>query len=199
MNLAETPPWSYPSPRRTPFSVRLSRSLSPSSAWEACRPGSLVRSLVSWSQQGTLSAHCNILWTFVLMVWDSTLCCTCLSPRTIGPRYVMVKTMFSLHQFASHCRALNTVGPGRMHSAELWVSVFPVSLSRALLLGVMKEKPIAHAIGMWITVKQLFLAWERCAGIGSLTDLFGVYSHFLGCPTMSWIKSLKKKKSFDWH
>ena len=33
--------------------------------------------------------------------------------------------MFSLHQFVSHYHALNTVGPGRMHSAELGVSVFP--------------------------------------------------------------------------
>lgn len=49
--------------------------------------------------------------------------------------------------FASHCGALNIVGPGRMHSAEFSVSVFTVSLSRALLLGEMKEKPIAHWTG----------------------------------------------------
>ena len=34
-----------------------------------------------------------------------------------------------------------------MRSAEFSVSVFPVSLSRAPLLGEMKEKPIAHLTG----------------------------------------------------
>lgn len=49
--------------------------------------------------------------------------------------------------FVDHCSALNVVGPGRMHSAEFSVSVFTVSLSRAPLLGEMKEKPIAHLTG----------------------------------------------------
>lgn len=83
----------------------------------------LLEAVVSWSQQGALSARCNVLLTLVLTVPYSTLRCTCLSPRTIGPRDVMAKTMCSLHQFASHCWALNTIGPGRMHSAELGVSV----------------------------------------------------------------------------
>lgn len=34
-----------------------------------------------------------------------------------------------------------------MHSAEISVSVFTVSSSRAPLLGEMKEKPIAHLTG----------------------------------------------------
>lgn len=41
----------------------------------------------------------------------------------------------------SPCSALNTVGPGRMHSAGVSVSVLLGSLSRALLSGEMEDKP----------------------------------------------------------
>lgn len=65
--------------------------------------------------------------------------------------------------FLSHWSALNTVAdPPRMHSAEFNVSVFPVSLSRALLLGEVKEKPIAHVTGIvrHSTKAEMFLTLE---------------------------------------
>lgn len=51
-----------------------------------------------------------------------------------------------------------------MHSAAFKVSVFPVSLSRALLLDEMVEKPIAHMAvsAIYSTIAEIFLTLECC-------------------------------------
>lgn len=79
------------------------------------------------------------------MVLIINIVCTCLSLSP--PNWTMLldgkDRVFPPPLLLSPCSALNTVGPGRMHSA-VSVSVLLGSLSRALLSGEMEDEPAVH-------------------------------------------------------